>query len=308
MDAVFRHFVEYDVDSQVMVSDSVKSLEANDRLLKQAILVIEKLVPGLVLEYKSVSVPVVTQQSPLTEVFALAVVMTFQEKLSVEVPALVKSLTGVEVPHEYNTLLTVIVMMIAIMGIGRALDVLFPGRDKAAVDATQHELARKAGDILNKSPEAVETVVSDGFSGKMRRSLISNAQKLFAPTRGSTSATLRGRDGQVLIAPPAVTLAQAAAGLPIEVDVSDSPPTTSELKTGVEIILHAMDRDSKRSGWAAHIPNLSDDRIAMKLEKTISPESLFGREKIRGDILLVSQENDDGEMIPNEFLLLRAYI
>jgi hypothetical protein len=74
----------------------------------------------------------------------------------------------------------------------------------------------------------------------------------------------------------------------------------------VRIILHAMDSDSKRRGWAGHIPALIDDRIPMHLEKSISPHTIFGKREISGDILLTHEEDEKGDMQPKEFLLIQA--
>lgn len=224
-------------------------------------------------------------------------------------PDLVHLLTGIDVPERFDALVTVIVLIVAILGIGRAFELIFPGRDKQPIDDAARRLAGDAGHILGKSPEAVLGAADAGFKGKAKRSLVVNSQRLFAPTRGDPDASIVSLSGRVLVEPKVVELAQSAAAIEVADDADEEKPrSASEMINGVDIILHAMDRDSKRHGWAGHIPVVSDERIPMRLEKTISPESLFGKDKIRGDVLLLVEEDDDGVMQPKEFLLLRAYL
>jgi hypothetical protein len=69
-----------------------------------------------------------------------------------------------------------------------------------------------------------------------------------------------------------------------------------------------MDRDRGKYGWAAHIPSLFDDRVPMKLDKTITPEALFTKRQIIGDVLIVYNLDEDGNRIPSEIHLLRIKV
>ena len=309
MERTLSHFIEYEVKEAVAIGDVIKSLQANDRLLRHAAEVIETLVPGLQLEYKKVSVASLTQSSPLKELFAFAVVVSYQKDLEEEVPDLVQSILGIEISDRFDTLVTVMVLIVAILGIARAFEALFPGRDKEPLERASRDLAGNVGEIVGKAPEVVIDAADAGYRGRSKRSLVSSSQKLFAPTRGDPLAAIRSRSGEVLVAPPVVELAQAAAAIDVPDEDDDGKPKSSqEFENGVDIILHAMDRDSKKRGWAGHIPKISDERIPMTLEKNVSPDSLFGRGKIRGDVLVKYEEDSDGQMVATEFLLIRAYI
>lgn len=71
MDAIFRHYVEYDVSEEVPVEDIVKSLIANERLLRQAAVALEALFPGVKIKPTRGSLLTLSQGSPLKELFAL---------------------------------------------------------------------------------------------------------------------------------------------------------------------------------------------------------------------------------------------
>jgi hypothetical protein len=66
-----------------------------------------------------------------------------------------------------------------------------------------------------------------------------------------------------------------------------------------------MDRDRGKVGWAGHIPALFEERVPMKLDKSIDPEALFTKTEIIGDVLIQYDVADDGKKTPSEFHLLR---
>ena len=128
METSLNHFVEYDLDGISSVAAVAESLLANERLAKEVALLLEALIPGLVIVQTTVSVKRVVQESPLKEAFVVALVAAFQPKLEHDMPKIVTDLTGVVVPEHYHTLLSLFVMIIAIYGISKAIDLLFPGR------------------------------------------------------------------------------------------------------------------------------------------------------------------------------------
>lgn len=309
MDVTLFHGIDYDVENPVAVEDLIKSLEAHAKLLRRAGDFLTELYPGLVIDPKQVSVVRLSQESPLSELFAYSMVMVFQKDLEKEVPHLIQQITGTEVPHDYDTLVTVIVMIIAIHGIAKAYEALFPGRDKSGVIETQQSLVMRLASLTGVTADRIMAALEVLFRGRQHRGTVLAAQKLFAPTRGQRASIREARSGAILIDPAVVAEAQAAAGIPYEGSPEDEKAkTSSEFFRGVRIILHAMDKDRKQSGWAGHVPSLFDDRIPMHLEKTQNPQSIFGRGEIKGDILLTREENDEGDMYPKEFLLVQTYL
>lgn len=308
MEIVLRHEIEFDVEADVAVEDVVKSLEGNSKLLREAARFIGALVPGLELEPKKVSVVHLSQQSPLREVFALGAFLAFQKDLEEEVPALIKELTGVQVPDSYDTLVTVVVLIIAVYGISTAFEKLFPKRDRSEIEAAKEGLFRKLSARLGKSVDFLRNKLADWLSTRKRAPIVKASQRLFAPTRGQPRALIRSRGGDEMLSSDFVLIAQAAAGLPFEEEDEARPRQDNKFERNVRIVLHAMDRDRRGSGWAGHIPSLFDERVPMDLDKGIAPESVFGKDEVTGDVLIKLEENDEGEMKPVSFLLLQAYL
>jgi hypothetical protein len=309
MDLVFLHGVEYDVTAPVAVQDLIKSLEANAKLLDRSTTLLEELFPGIKFESATISVRNLSQGSPLKELFALAVVLAYQKGLEEEVPALFETITGIHVSDQYDTLLTVLVLLIAVYGIDKAYEAAFPGRDKKAISDTQESLLQKAANLTGVTVVRIREAVNVLFTGRQHRATVLASQKMFAPTRGQPQVTIRVPDGDILVPAEAVAIAQSASGFPYEPpEVDEKPKQDSHFHRNVKIILHAMDRDKKKSGWAGHVPGLFDDRIPMDLEKSQSPDILFGKSEVIGDILLMTEEDENGEMKPKNFLLVQSYL
>lgn len=309
MDATLLHGMQYDVIKPVAVEDVIKSLEANAKLINRSTVLLAELFPGIKFESATVSVRSLSQESPLKEIFALALVVAYQKELEAEVPALFEKLTGIHVSSSYDTLLTVLVMLIAIYGIDKAYETLFPGRDKKEITDTQGSLLAKASAVTGIAAERIRDAVGVLFTGRTHRATVIASQKLFAPTRGQLPSAIRTPQGEVLVRANAVALAQSAAGIPYEgSDDDEKPRQDSDFKRNVTIVLHAMDRDRKKTGWAGHVPGLFDERIPMDLEKSLDPDTLFGKSEINGDILLITEEDEEGAMRPKNFLLVQAYL
>jgi hypothetical protein len=300
MDALLPHKVSYDVAGHIQVSVIAESLIANGSLAVEAAFLLEALIPGFVVERAEVSVRRVSHESPLQQSFVVAIVAAFQPDMVRDVPLIFKDLTGVEVPHRYDTILTVVVMMIAVYGISKAIERLFPARKTDKIDENFRNLTIVAGDLIQVPPGEVEAVVRGRLADKKQAKLGRDIRNFFAPTVGKEGALIMGGGSE--ISSPA--LAQIPNFSTAEAE-SDSETTESAFENNQRIIIHAMDRDRGKVGWAGHIPALFEERVPMKLDKTIDPEALFTKTEVIGDVLIQYDIADDGKKIPSEFHLLR---
>jgi hypothetical protein len=296
-----NHFVEYDLDGISSVAAVAESLIANERLAKEAALLLEALVPGLIIERTNVSVRRVVQESPLKEAFVVALVATFQPKLEHDLPTIITDLTGVVVPEHYHTVLSLFVMIIAVYGISKAIDLLFPSNSKKELDEDYKNLVLVAGDLINIPPPQIETAVRARYSRRRISQVTSLVRGYFAPTTGREKARIVAPDGSEISAPALKEIPHFA----IPQTIGDTEKTETQFENNKRIILHAMDRDRGKLGWAAHIPSLFEDRVPMKLDKTIDPEALFTKRQVTGDVLVVYNIDEEGNRIPSELHLLR---
>ncbi|MCS6759947.1 MAG: hypothetical protein MO852_14160, partial [Candidatus Devosia euplotis] len=224
----------------------------------------------------------ISQASPFKEWFVLAVVATYQQELSKEVPALIEQLIGYEIPGQFDTLVTVFVMLVAICGLNR----LFGG-SKATKPTNLYrdrgQLISVAGDYINCTPEQIDSAFSEQVSGKQSSRIQKAALKFFAPVRGRFTTVIKGPDG-TSISPEAI------AEIPSDVQAEADEPQdqlATEIIRNARIELHAKDKDRPAVGWAGHIEGVTQDRVKMLPDKAIDPASLWNRSVVNGDIVMV---------------------
>ena len=80
---------------------------------------------------------------------------------------------------------------------------------------------------------------------------------------------------------------------------------TSRQFPRVELELHAQDKDREASGWAAVPKGISDKRLKMRLVDGVSPNELWGRDQIYGDVI-VMYKRVGTDMVPTEIHLTRV--
>jgi len=218
------------------------------------------------------------------------------------VPELIESLTGVHVSDQYDALVTVVVMLIAIYGVAKAFDRLFPDRRPAALDADRDRLLLNMSERLGIAPPVVDGAFQQVTSGRSRGRIETAARRFFKPVLGKRTTGITS-NGVAFISPAAI--AEIPSDVTLAIDANDAPDSVrTELMRNVGIVLHATDRDHARSGWAGHITGVGTDRIRMILDKDIRPTRLFGRKQIKGDVLMVYDIDEAGDETPREFHLL----
>jgi len=301
LEASLPHFVEYDVEGRPSITALAESLVANERLAKEAILLLEAYIPGLTVETTSVSVRRITQDSPLKQAFVVAIVAAFQPRLERDVPSIIADLTGHTLPEQYHSLVTILVLMIAVYGISKTVEVLFQGRKKGALDENYRSLTVVAGDLFHVTPDTIDAAVRARYSGKKPAQIGSFVRGFFAPTAGRPGSRIIGSPGIEIGSEALAQIPQLA--LPDTIEPAEK--TDTQFEYDKRIVIHAMDRDRGKFGWAGHIPDLFQERVPMKLDKSIDPQSLFTKTEVVGDVLIVYDLNDAGERTPSEIHLLR---
>jgi len=191
-------------------------------------------------------------------------------------------------------------MMIAIYGISKTIEKLFPTRKTDKIEENFKNLTIVAGDLIQMPPAQIEATVRGRLADKKQGQLNSAIRSFFAPAIGKEGAAIVGGGSEITVG--------ALAQIPnLSAPESESPSDVIDTKfeNNQHIVIHAMDRDRSKYGWAGHIPKLFDERVPMKLDKSIDPEFLFSKTEINGDVLIVYDVDGEGEKTPSEFHLLR---
>lgn len=155
MDIAVQHSLTYSTVGDVPVPLVARSLLANEALLIASIRTLEKCVPGLDVSSISVKVSELSNSSPLREAFIVSLFLTFQHDLETKVPQLIEQLTGVRIPQQYDSLVTVLALTIAIYVIASAIERVFPGK---SVKKLKDEYERKKDRVSELSGISKETI------------------------------------------------------------------------------------------------------------------------------------------------------
>ncbi len=291
------HLVQYDTPQPVPISDLIASLNGLQATAGEVGALLESCVNGLKVEKVSVSVRSISQESPLREWFIITLMVTYQSDLSKELPVLLEELFGVDIPDNYDTLVTVSSLVV----IFYILDATY--RKVIGADASV-QMARMLDGLIKElanstgcSEDKIREFLRDRYDKGRLRKLVNAAIGFFRPSKRQNNVS--AKVGSRIISK------EVMREIPGDVaeDVHE-PETSSHQYSNVEIELHAQDRDRAKQGWAAVVPAISDARVKMQIFPPIQPEDVWTHQKIRGDIIAVFRD-DGGDLTPTQYHLIR---
>jgi hypothetical protein len=241
--------------------------------------------------------PAFTVQVGLKEIFILGLIAQFQKDIEKDVPQVIEKLTGSHIPAEYNSLISLIFIILAFYGIDfiytQVSHGAFSRRIREKFDDLTKELSKETG----LSEERITSVLQSKYGKSRVRVLAHSALGLFSPSKRRHNAPVI--IDQRRIEPPTI------ADIPNEaqIDAADVPETVKPYED-VQIELHAQDIDRTKQGWAAVVPKIGNKRLRMEIYPPIKPEDIYTKKRLRGDIMLISKKRPDGTYQPAMFHLV----
>ncbi len=144
----------YETDIPTPISDLIISLQSVDTIAKDAVYLLPSLIDGLQIEKCSLNVRTLEEGS-LKEALFVAILFTYQAKLSEEVPPVIENLFDVTVSDKYETIATVAFLTVLFYGAGLAIDVakktfsdsLPRSKFNELIEVLASETGKPAGDI-----------------------------------------------------------------------------------------------------------------------------------------------------------------
>jgi len=270
---------------------------SQERLVRDAVAIFAGCFPGLEIEDVKVNFVSVSQESPLKEILATAVVLGFQTDLEKEVPDLIRQLTGTDVPDRYDTMVTVFVLIAAIYG-ASYLRQRFSRRGEAKELPSEYErLINVAGDYIHVTPDTVEESVEKHLGRGRKRATARAARDFFSPAQRHRARSIKsGGDLEI----PKNVIDE----IPTDVDIAAfDTETDSYPLEDTAILFEAHDRCRHKTGWAAIVPAVSAARKIMHIDPSVNVDELFTKRQIRGDVIVFSEADDDGEYQPKLYYL-----
>lgn len=230
--------ITYETEGVTPVEDVITALQATDALTRDAVSLLPSLIDGLKVEKSSLNVRSLSQESPLREIFFLAIFATWQSKLEEETPQMIEDVFKITVSDYYDTIVTVVFLIVAFYGVGMAIDAAKKMVTPSLPRDRYHELADLLARQTNRTPNEIERIVSSHFEKPSApKRLVTQAKRVFLPSQ---------RDGN---APMTVDRDRVGSDLIRQVPYSQGNEKASDFDrytpySDVELEIHAMDRDS----------------------------------------------------------------
>lgn len=290
--------VRYLTDEPVPIRDIIASLQGVETTLNEVAKLLPTFVDGLKVEKIEIKVREVAQESPLRELFAVALFMAFQKQLEEEIPHIITDATGLIISDRFDTVITVLTLIVVFYGAGALKDLVFGSGAEGAAQAQLDGLIAELSPMIGKSEKHIREVLADRYAEKtLWRRLANATSRFFAPSKHQDSVPVEVNGREI---PHHVV-----RDVPAEFLVEDaSEEHASRNFDGVVIELHAQDRDHSGRGWAAVIEGVSHQRLRMKLMTEVSATDLWNQDRVRGDVTVL-YERIGSDLVPREIHLHR---
>ena len=291
--------VEYQTTEPVPIPDIINSLLALQRILEEAGKNLENFIPGLVVEKIDVRVQQISHGS-LKEILVVGLFALFQDELREGLPALIEAHTGYAVPEDAETLLVILALVAIVYGADFVQKLILGKVQDTPIRIFKKSLIADLAKHSGKSEEEIKKLLDRRYGTKTRiKQLGDSAVKFFMPSKKQANAPILVNETEI----DSKTVADAPMDYAYE---AATKTEKSRHHNGVTLEMHAQDKDRDAVGWAAIPVGLCNKRLRMKLMDAASPEQLWGKDRIKGDIVLLSKRIGlDFE--PSEIHLVRIY-
>lgn len=296
MELRFEHRIYYKTTEVVPVEQVAHSLLANARLLREVPEFLTELVPGATFKRIEVGVREVDESS-LREVFWGILFITFQDDLAKEVPDLIQKLSGVDVPEQYDTLVTVASAVILFYVTDYVYMRFFEKQSrsiKRQLDGLVEDLAMQLG-----MPETkIRETLRNKYDASRLRALAKAIINFFMPSKGA-------KDNYPVEIGKIEVSRDTVAEVPRAIDETKIEKTKYLNFPSVEIEVVKEDLD-KRSQWAAIVPEIHEKRLPLRINPPIDTEEIFTKRFLTGDVMAIFEAQSDGVFSPKEVHLTRV--
>lgn len=296
----FEHEIEFTNKGAIPVSDVASSLLANETLLRNAGFLYGRLIDGLSVEAVNIHFRNATHSSPLKELFIGGLIVTYQEDLQKEIPLILQKVINKNIPEEYGATLTILFFVLALYG-GEYLYKRYVG-DKTPKNLSEgyNKTIVYAQNYFQISEDKIREEVEDFIKGTRKLSIGNAVKRIIIPVKREPEAIIRSGDLQINRAQINETPSL------VDLEYEDDYEITESL-IGVDIEIRAIDMDKNSQGWAGVIKGVYERRLKMVIFPSLDKAKLFGRETIKGDVMVRLRKQADGDYLPYEFHLLNLY-
>ncbi|EEX15581.1 conserved hypothetical protein [Citreicella sp. SE45] len=279
--------IVYEIEHAPSVNEVIEALKAADAIASDAASLLPSLIDGLVVERSSLNVHSLTKGS-LREALFLALLVTYQSELAEEVPPVLEELFSITVSDKYDTIATVLFLIVLVYGSSMAIDIA----KKTFTDSIPRRKLEELIDLLaletGKTPDDIRSVVNARFQKpSAAKRVVREAVRFFRPCQNGNVAPVTFDRDEIT----SDAIRQIPYGKEVE---KDHDFNRYERYSGAHLELHAQDRDRTTTGWAAVVKGVYDKRLKVRVVDPVQTSELWGQDEIVADIMIVSKLTSDG--------------
>lgn len=297
----FPHKIEYEADAR-SVDEVVATLLAQKRLIQESALVLPVAFRGYELGAVEIRVVRVAEGSLITELI-VQIYGQYQTDIQKAVIEGLEKMIGEDIPAELESLVTLLTLAVVYF-IARYTYDLVRGKKKdqpasTHIEGNYNTVINIIGTKIGVSGEAVDAAIKDAIPLTRRRSLIKAVTGFLAPAKKNPGTKITA-DGYGDI--PVEVIAE----YPNDAELAEIDETRNIDVPGALIEIRALDRDKKKSGWAALVLNdpRFPRRLPMDLYPTVDAEELAHHDTVRGNLVVEGDPRPNGTFRPKRIHLL----
>ncbi|GAW67969.1 hypothetical protein GPEL0_01r4081 [Geoanaerobacter pelophilus] len=284
--------IYYSSEKKIQLTQVAESLLALERIICRTPAALEKLFPDTQIEKVYVYIDKLESGS-IYEDIVVKFVFGSQENLD-DFILKSRNACGMETLDK-KPILKLLILSTILFGGVYAASYFGSSKESKTVIQNQYNYAIKLGSELSgTSVEQFKDIIESSVSS--RSSLAKDTTKFIRPAKFDKKSFIYFDIEKEVFIPPEVIRAVPAS---LREDISDE-----YLKdfTNVEVSIRAIDLDSFKRGWAVVIDVISDKRIPLQLDNDINPESLIGLRSFNGDVTVMYERGESGDIPKKVFL------
>lgn len=292
MELAISQNIYYSNHKQIQLTQVAESLLALERIIQRTPAVLEKLLPQTQIDNVFIYINKLEAGSLLEDIIVKYVFGT-QENLD---SFILKSreVCGMDTLDK-KPLLKLIIISSVLLGCGYAAHYFGSSKENKTVIQNQYNCMIKLGSELSGTTESqFKDIIESSITSKT--SLAKDTTKFIKPAKSDKDSFIYFDTEKKVCIPPEVIRAVPSS---IQEDITDE--YLKDFKN-VEISIRAIDRDSFKRGWAVVIESISTKRISLQLDNDIDPESLVGLWTFNGDVTVIFERGDNGDVPKKVFL------
>ncbi len=299
MEIIFPYQVEYTVKETVSVEEVIETLQANKRLMSDVAGILPVLLDGVKVERIELRVRDIRHGS-LREVFWVAIFLAFQKQLEDEVPAVVEKWFGLPVSDDYDTLVTICVLLLTYYGADYAYKRFMHADGSEKLARAINDLADEIAEASGRTSEEVKQVFQDylGKRGRLKE-LAKAAVRFFRPS-------LNQKHDDVVVGDRRV-IRDLIREIPNVTNVEDITDDDFNMPMdGVRVQIRAKDHDHEGSGWGGIVEAVTSRRRPLKLDPSVPKDYLWEHDEVWADIS-ITYRPDGAAMKPIRYHIRNVY-